>query len=763
MKKSIVLAAFLIGFTALTAQIVFLRQLIVVFYGNEVCLGFLLGAWLFWGALGSWLGRFADRVKRGELLFAVLETVLSVVLIATILAIRRAGDLLAVLPGEIIGFLPMAGFSFLAVSLTCLILGFLFTLACKIFPQQKLQVTKIGWVYILEAAGAVCGGCLTSFLLIRYFDGFYIILGLAGLNLICAYWLARGLAPSRSLRLSQAVNLILIALILGLFFSQGAEQINDASIARQWRKFDLLKTKDSVYSNLAVTRRDAEYSFFANGLYMFTVPDAAASEEAVHFALLETPRPRRVLLIGGGLAGLAAEILKHPVAKLDYVELDPEVITLGKDLLPASYTEFLEDRRVNLFHQDGRLFVQRAGLKPDFQPYDSVIMFLGDPYTAQINRFYTREFFQQVQQILAPEGVFSFGLSSAENFINREQRQFLSSIQKTLSAVFSEVKMIPGDTVYFLAAEESGILTYDYKQLLKRLEQRGINTRYVREYYLFAKLSADRIAYLEQSLAAEQKPQINRDFRPISYYYDMVLWSTYFNQPWRSLFVKLKPEMLWGYFGCGYLTVFLFALWTKSRRNGKFKATLLAVSTTGLTELSFQVVIMLAFQIIYGYLYYKLGVILSFFMVGLLLGSWLITRRLESLTDDYGLLLKTQVAIAFYPLILPLVFVGLRQATANPNLSWWGSNIVFAILPVISGFIGGVQFPLANKIMLKDNSALGRIAGLTRGLDLFGSFLGAVLVSAILVPLLGITQTCIAIALLNTFVLAALLINRTRS
>ena len=42
----------LIGFTAAIAQIVLMRELMVVFYGNEISLGLMLGSWLFWTAVG---------------------------------------------------------------------------------------------------------------------------------------------------------------------------------------------------------------------------------------------------------------------------------------------------------------------------------------------------------------------------------------------------------------------------------------------------------------------------------------------------------------------------------------------------------------------------------------------------------------------------------------------------------------------------------------------------------------------------------------
>jgi spermidine synthase len=49
----------LIGFSAVVGQIVLLRELIVVFNGNEISLGIMFATWLFWTAIGSILsGRF---------------------------------------------------------------------------------------------------------------------------------------------------------------------------------------------------------------------------------------------------------------------------------------------------------------------------------------------------------------------------------------------------------------------------------------------------------------------------------------------------------------------------------------------------------------------------------------------------------------------------------------------------------------------------------------------------------------------------------
>jgi pheromone shutdown protein TraB len=55
LASSVRAALTLIGFSAVIGQIVLMRELIVVFNGNEISLGILLATWLFWTAAGSGL------------------------------------------------------------------------------------------------------------------------------------------------------------------------------------------------------------------------------------------------------------------------------------------------------------------------------------------------------------------------------------------------------------------------------------------------------------------------------------------------------------------------------------------------------------------------------------------------------------------------------------------------------------------------------------------------------------------------------------
>src|SRR5271157_5683076 len=110
----------------------------------------------------------------------------------------------------------------------------------------------------------------------------------------------------------------------------GAPRLETLSLGRLWRGFHLLDSRNSAYGNLAVVQTESNRTLLENGLVLFTVPDPQAAEESVHYALLQHPAPRTVLLIGGGLNGSVAEVLKHPlIESVDVVELDPRVFEIG--------------------------------------------------------------------------------------------------------------------------------------------------------------------------------------------------------------------------------------------------------------------------------------------------------------------------------------------------------------------------------------------------------------------------------------------------
>ncbi|MEW6102378.1 MAG: methyltransferase domain-containing protein [bacterium] len=711
----IAISIFLLGFTAIGSQIVIIREFLGVFYGNEFSIGFIFGCWLLGGAIGSSLfGRFADKIKNNASFFSSCQIALSILLPINIFFIRSIKEIFNIVAGEIISIHIMGASTFIILIPLCSIFGFMFSLGCRMIETKSISAFSIGMAYALEAIGCAIGGSLSSFFLIKIFNSFEIMGIFALLNILMAFFLAK-----------RFISIFLSLFFVGMFLSNGWNCLNEYSVKRQFKGYKLLTSQNSIYGNISLVQRQNQYSFFYNGIYLYTIPDRASSEEACNFNLLSHPKPESILLIGGG-CGVITEILKHPVKNVDYVELDPLIIKIAKDYLPNNH---LKDRRVNIKNMDGRFFIKTTDKK-----YDCVIVSVGSPYTAQLNRYYSIEFFREVKRVLGKNGIISFGLSSSENYISHQLRDFLSSIYASLKKVFCDVKIIPGDTIYFLACNKKGVLTYDYKLWMERIEMRNLDIKYIREYYLFERMSKERIAKIE-SVLNKTNARMNYDERPISYYLNLVFWLGRFGN---SLSTKImgwvQEKRIIKIAICFYFLIFLFCFLSYK------KAILGAIITTGVTEIAFQTLVLLSFQIIYGYMFYKLGIIITSFMIGLSLGSFWIIGIMHKIKKDFPAFILTQIAICLYPLLIPLFF-------------YLSKGDVFPFLPIIAGFVGGIRFTLANKIYLKGRTDIGRTAGLSYGMILLGSCLGSISIPIFFIPIIGIYKTSLFIAGMNIVVL----------
>ncbi len=125
-------------------------------------------------------------------------------------------------------------------------------------------------------------------------------------------------------------------------------------------------------------------------------------EPMVHPALLSHPNPRSVLVIGGGDGGILREVLLHKtVERVDFAELDEEVVAFCRAELACVHRGAFDDARVKFRFGDGRAFVEDGASLAE-GGYDVIIMDMTDPMGP--SRFlYTREFFSAVRSRLRGE------------------------------------------------------------------------------------------------------------------------------------------------------------------------------------------------------------------------------------------------------------------------------------------------------------------------------------------------------------------------
>ena len=167
----------LIGFTSVIAQIVLMRELMVVFSGNEMSLGVMLAGWLLWTAVGSsGLGRLAVRTRQPRHLLAFLEVLTAVALPVAIYLVRASKAVFQTVPGELLGPWAMILTSFAALSIFCVISGGLFAAGSQLYAREAATSTSAGTsqVYLYEAVGSGLGGVLAGLLVIGYLQAFQV-------------------------------------------------------------------------------------------------------------------------------------------------------------------------------------------------------------------------------------------------------------------------------------------------------------------------------------------------------------------------------------------------------------------------------------------------------------------------------------------------------------------------------------------------------------------------------------------------------------
>ncbi|MGO9318437.1 MAG: fused MFS/spermidine synthase [Terracidiphilus sp.] len=738
-------ALMLSGFSAVIGQIVLMRELMVVFCGNEISLGIMLAIWLFWTAAGSILcSSLALRENRARRMVAVLECLLGVILPLTAWALCASKSLFQTVPGELVGPVQMLLASLLCLSVFCVIAGALFVASTRMYCQECAvdARTATSAAYLLEAAGSGLGGIVASFMLLCSLEPIQIACVVLVLNLSMAIILLLRMSRKQiSFTVTVATLLAFILLV------RVAPWLKNDALALEWRGLHLLASRDSIYGNLAVVETGNIRSLYENGLILSNSPDESAAEEAVHYALLEHSAPRKILLIGGGASDAIAQALRHPtVERIDLVELDPALIGMARQFYPSESTSLFSDPRVHLHYSDGRAY-----LKSDQNTYDVIIVNVPDPQTAQLNRFYTAEFFRSARDHLAPGGLLALELRSSEETISPNLAEFLRCIHHTLAEVFPNIVAIPGETIHFFAASRPDVLTDDPHVLISRLLERNLNTRYVREYFIPYRMMPDRMAQVRDQLQSQATTQVNRDFSPIAYYFDVVLWSAQFNPAYAGWLQAVQHVDYMIVFSATLIVLLsiaaLFAF-VPAREQRTRAAAACSMAATGFTLMTLQIFILLAFQSIYGYVYHQLAILIALCMAGIAFGSWLGMRHIRrDRSSSCRAVASTQFLLALSVPVLMLLISLLAKLTGM-TANWLAAQCVFPALAAFCGMLGGYQFPLATEVYLHDASRR-RGLGILYAIDLLGGSLGALVLSGYLIPVFGFWKTAWLTAAVN--------------
>jgi len=753
---------FNLGFCALVSQVVFQRECINVFSGNELSIGLVLFVWLLFGGVGSFtMGKATNRLaESGTLRLRFWFLVgLGLVLPGTLIAIRFARPILGVGPGEMAGLAPILAATFVCLAPVSFAQGGLFAIYCSMRTSPEgpkgtrssgtsstdSRSKRASTVYSIEAAGAVCGGIVLHFLLTGRVLPFATLLLLSGILLVGACW--HKMPLSRRLPVAICVPL-LIGVVISLVLSSGVELF---LTGLAFGEMNVTQVRETKYGRLVLATRFEQKSLYENGLLLYSYPDRLAAEEAVHIPMLVHERPRSVLLLGGGCGGSLRELLKHAPVRIDYVELDEALIKVSEDFLPSNEAESLHHPSVNIHYSDARRFVATSSAS-----YDMVILNLPRPTNAQLNRFFTLEFFALVKRRLAPGGILAVQVPSSESYLSEELKTFICSIHNTLKPVFSTVALTPGETAHLLATD-SPTLPLQADVLVARLAERGIETTFVTDWSVPPRFEFFRMRMIDEALkgCADSGTRVNRDFSPVCYHYALVLWGKELGGTVVAVYERLgrrtRPEV---YSVVVALFVAVLVIQFASRKPRKV-AVVVSLASIGFLEIGVEMIMLIAYQIFFGNIYSMLALLVCAYMGGLAVGAFCARRRLlvGSAQKPFSGLLLLQGAAALFPLLAIALLMSIQQLGGGTL-----AQTVFVAAIFMSGAVGGALYVYGNAAYtgLAVRDPRKQTAGTTYFADLVGSSVGAIVVTSFLLPILGVMESLIIASLVALIGLLAL-------
>ncbi len=704
----------LIGFVSILGQVILLRELNVASFGIELIYILSLGIWLLGTAAGSLTGTKKSAPSKVQMSFLFLSW--GILLLLDVVFIRSIRNIFGGVPGAYLPFGIQIISLLIAIIPISFLLGILFRQAASLFVEEN---KTLALAYAIECAGGVAGGIASTLLLLFGVQNFLIAL-------ICIFLVIASIRiysiKSKSVSLKIYSFVFLLILIPAAFYASNL----DSLLTRQNHKF-LAVSKDTPYGRISISSHEGQISVYENDVLSFET-EGTAAEEFVQLSLLQHPNPKRVLVLGGGIEGILHELNKYKLKKIDYVEINKEMLKPVKKYLPMEIKKSLNSKSVRIIIDDPRKFLQSCS------NYDAILSGMPEPTSGQNNRFYTKEFFEQCLSKLNAGGIVAFRLRSAENLWTPQLTVRNASIYKALKSVFKYITVLPGITNIFTALNSE--LQNDPGLLSDRLIKRGIEAKLVTPMYVKYIYTNDRFSEVRNILSKANAPE-NTDIRPVCYQYTIAIWLSKFFPGITKLGIFNYETSIDNYYSYPSILLILFAvLFVLSRNMLSFRRIML-VAAAGFFGMVFETILILYYQVKSGILFQNIGILLTAFMLGMTLGAYIINKFSYKFNEEY--LIPKMIGI-FLLISLGLInfIFSFFIIKINPGIT--GTSILL----ILSGFFVGGIFSYASLNHVKDQK---KVISSLYSADLTGGCFGTLVESLFLIPVFGLASTGILIGL----------------
>ncbi len=432
------------GFSALVYEVTWTRSLILSMGSTVYAFTLILTAFILGLAAGSAVSaRFVSRFRHPLPILAALQAAIG---LAAIVLLPILGDLpLRVAPiveahRSDYGAILRAESRMIAlfVLLPTLLIGAVFPLAFRLAAGPATAVGRsVAAVYTWNTVGSIAGSVAASFLLVPTIGLAASILLAATVNLALSAFIL--LRDSRRTLALAPVMLAMIAWFLpswdprvlasGAYLyaagKTGPElrkhlESESTIVGEYWDAYGLTTVHRSARGALAIRvngKNDAST----------TTEDMPTQRTVGHLGLLHHPAPKRVLVIGLGSGVTLGAVARHPVERIDCVEISPAGVRASAHFTEAN-GRILQDPRVRLTIGDGRNAVLFAR-----EPYDVIVSQPSNLWVSGMASLFTRDHFESARGRLGPGGIYCQWVHAY-----RLPLEDFQAILRTFFAVFPE-------------------------------------------------------------------------------------------------------------------------------------------------------------------------------------------------------------------------------------------------------------------------------------------------------------------------------------
>ncbi len=223
-----------------------------------------------------------------------------------------------------------------------------------------------------------------------------------------------------------------------------ASQIQSPDVESTLRAGSLLYYRDGPAATVSVRRAAGVLSLSIDGkVDASNAGDMLTQKLLAHLPLLLHAQPRRVAIVGLGSGVTLGAALRHPVDRVDTIEISREVVEASR-FFEAENHHALADPRSHVIVGDGRTHLLLTSI-----PYDVIISEPSNPWMAGVASLFTREFFLAARRALTSDGILcqwahTYDISGSD----------LRSIAATFASVFPDgtIWLVGAGDILFIAS-----------------------------------------------------------------------------------------------------------------------------------------------------------------------------------------------------------------------------------------------------------------------------------------------------------------------